>query len=102
MLLCNDRVCNRSAPMNDDARTGDSEGEFAGWHVWESNTGRWWAARKATLTAAQSSAGCAQYLEADSPGELRDQIAAEEALSTRLASGLPSVDRYPRRESHDG
>lgn len=88
--------------MNEDASAADFEVAFEGWHVWESDTGRWWAARKATLTAGESSAGCAQYLEADSPGELRDQIAAQDALSIRLASVLPSVPRCPRRESHDG
>jgi hypothetical protein len=72
--------------MDDEAGAAEIEAEFEDWHVWMSDTGRWWAARKATLTAAESSSGCAQYLESDSPGGLRDQIAAEETLSTRMAS----------------
>jgi hypothetical protein len=67
--------------MDEEAGAAEIEAEFEGWHVWKSDTGRWWAARKVTLTAGESSAGCAQYLEADSPGELRDQIIADEALS---------------------
>jgi hypothetical protein len=67
--------------MNNEAGAAEIEAEFKEWHVWMSDTGRWWAARKATLTAAESSAGCAQYLESDAPGDLRDQIVAEEALS---------------------
>jgi hypothetical protein len=88
--------------MNDEPGAAELEAEVEDWHVWMSDTGRWWAARKATLTAAESSAGCSQYLEADSAGDLRDQIAAEDALSARLASMSPSVERWRRRESHDG
>ena len=72
--------------MNDEAGAAEIEAEFENWHVWMSDTGRWWAARKATLTAAESSMGCAQYLESDSPGSLRDQIADEENPSARMAS----------------
>jgi hypothetical protein len=88
--------------MDDEAGAAEIEAEFDGWHVWKSDTGRWWAARKMTLTAAESSAGCAQYLEADSPGELRDQIIADEALSARLASMPHSAERGHRRDSQDG
>jgi hypothetical protein len=88
--------------MDDEARAAEIEAEFEGWHVWKSDTGRWWAALKATLTAGKSSAGCAQYLEADSPEGLRDQIAADEALSARLASMPQSVERGHRRNSQDG
>lgn len=70
--------------MNDETGAAEIETEFKDWHVWMSDTGRWWAARKATLTAAESSAGCAQYLESDAPGDLRDQIADEETLTARV------------------
>jgi hypothetical protein len=95
-------VRNQSTPMDDEPGAAELEAEFEDWLVWMSDTGRWWAARKATLTAAESSAGCAQYLEADSRGDLRDQIAAEEALSARVASMPQSVERWHRRDSHDG
>lgn len=88
--------------MDDEAGAAELEAEFEDWHVWMSDTGRWWAARKATLTTAESTAGCAQYLGADSRGDLRYQIAAEEALSARVASMPPSVERGHRRDSHDG
>jgi hypothetical protein len=86
MLLLDDAAHNQSTPMNDAADAAGIEAEFENWHVWVSDTGRWWAARKATLTAAESSTGCAQYMESDSPGDLREQIAAEETLSARSAS----------------
>jgi hypothetical protein len=86
MLLGVIAVRNRSMPMGDEADAAEIAAACEGWHVWESDTGRWWAARKATLTAAESSAGCAQYLQADTARELGDQIAADEALSARLAS----------------
>ncbi len=85
--------------MNDEAGAAEIEAEFEGWHVWMSDTSRWWAARKATLTAAESSAGCAQYLEAESPGELREQIVAEEALSARVAGKLQPSERCHRKDS---
>jgi hypothetical protein len=75
--------------MNNETNAAEIEAEFGDWHVWMSDTGRWWAARKATLAAAESSAGCAQYLEADSAWDLRDQIAAQQALSARVASTPP-------------
>jgi hypothetical protein len=88
--------------MDDEAGTADLEAEFEDWHVWMSDTGRWWAARKATLTAAESSAGCAQYLEAEVRGDLRELIAAENALSARVASMPHSIDRWHRRDNRDG
>jgi len=97
--------------MGDEASAARLETEFEDWHVWVSDTGRWWAARKATLTAAESSAGCAQYLEADLRGGLRDQIEAEQVLSARVASMPQAVERNGgrmpgrvpgRKESDDG
>jgi len=88
--------------MDDQVHAAEIEAEFGGWHAWVSDTGRWWAARKATLTAGESSAGCAQYLEGGSSQELRDQIAADEALSTRLASPAADGREGHRRNSQDG
>lgn len=97
MLLIVTAVRNQSTPMDDDTRTAEIEAEFEGWHVWLSDTGRWWAARKTSLTAAESSAGCVQYLQADSPEELREQIIAEETLSARLAERRSNGDVHTQR-----
>jgi hypothetical protein len=86
--------------MNDEASAAEIEAEFEAWHVWMSDTGRWWAARRATLTAAESSAGCAQYLETDSSGELRELLAAEEAQCAPAASPSQPTDRSQRKD-HD-
>jgi hypothetical protein len=53
--------------------------EFTGWTVWVSGTGRLWASRRDTLTAA----GCVAFLHADSPGSLAGQVRAQEALQHR-------------------
>ena len=68
---------NRSTTMDDETSAAEIEAAFEAWHIWKSDTGQWWAARKATLTTAESSAGCTQYLQADAPAELRDLLAAE-------------------------
>lgn len=57
------------------------EAEFAGrWGVWLSDTGRWWAARTATLTSDQLNAGCVPFIEADTPGELTERIRQQDRL----------------------
>jgi hypothetical protein len=58
------------------------EAAFDGrWGAWLSDTGRWWAARIRPLTAEQITAGCAQYVRADTPGELMQAIRDEEQLT---------------------
>jgi hypothetical protein len=53
------------------------------WGIWLSKTGRWWAARRAALTAAQLTAGCVPFLRADSPVELAERIRNQEGMATR-------------------
>jgi hypothetical protein len=59
------------------------EAQFDGrWGVWLSDTGQWWAARTQALTASELAAGCVPYLQASSPGDLRERIKDEEALAS--------------------
>ena len=58
------------------------------WGVWLSDTGWWWATRTRTLTSGQLSAGCAQYLQAHSPGEL-DRV--PRGQERRVVPGLSAV-----------
>jgi hypothetical protein len=51
------------------------------WGVWLSDTGWWWATRNRTLTAEQLSAGCAQHLQAHSPGELAERIRQQDSIT---------------------
>jgi len=44
--------------------------EFPRWTLWVSGTGRLWASRRDTLTAADVAAGCVAFLHADSPGAM--------------------------------
>jgi hypothetical protein len=52
------------------------------WGIWLSETGRWWAARRNALTAAEFSAGCVPFLRADGPAELAERIRAQEGMVT--------------------
>jgi hypothetical protein len=55
------------------------EAAFGGrWGIWLSDTGRWWAARRAALSAAESSAGCVPFLRADTPDQLAERIQSQE------------------------
>jgi hypothetical protein len=87
--------------MDDETDTSAIEARFPGWHIWKSDTGRWWAARATTLPAAKSNAGCAQYLQSDSPDGLRDQITADNALSGRLTPAEPP-DQNERNQHEYG
>lgn len=61
--------------------TALEEEEYGGrWGVWLSDTGRWWASRRGSLKAADLAAGCVPYLRADTPEELAECIAEQEAL----------------------
>lgn len=57
--------------------------EFPRWTLWVSGTGRWWASRRDTLTAADQAAGCVAFLHADDPDALAGQLRAQEALRPR-------------------
>jgi hypothetical protein len=70
------------------------EADYERWRVWLSDSGKWWAARKESLTADELSAGCVSFLQADDPDDLRQKIDAEEQLTGQLCekssvSGLP-------------
>jgi hypothetical protein len=60
--------------------------QYPGWTLWISGTGRWWASRKAELTAADLAAGCVPFLHADDPGTLTAQIRAQDARRCQPAS----------------
>ena len=69
------------------SRTGAAktlEAIFDGrWGIWLSDTGRWWATRRAALTAAELAAGCVPYLRAETESQLAEHIQAEEKLSAQ-------------------
>jgi hypothetical protein len=74
-------ACNRKITMNEDARATGIEADHPCWRAWQSDTGRWWAARTQLLTADELNAGCVPFLRADDPDELRRKIEAEEELA---------------------
>jgi len=57
------------------------EDTFSGrFGIWRSTTGRWWAARRHALTAAETSAGCQPFIHADDPETLTRRIQEQENL----------------------
>jgi len=71
------------------------ETAFGGrWRAWLSDTGRWWAARADTLTAADLTAGCLPFLNAPDPGTLTQLIQAQEEIRASIAP--PHTRRHTR------
>jgi hypothetical protein len=80
---------------------------FPGWRAWISQTGRWWAIRDTTLTAAQISAGCLPLLHADNGEHLVARIGEQETLrgqdpAERLITRLQSAGLSDCRPGHSG
>lgn len=71
--------------MDEDTRAAAIEADYVRWRVWLSDTGKWWAARKEALTAAELSVRCVPFLQADDAGELQQKIDGEEQLTAHLA-----------------
>ena len=69
------------------SRTGAAktlEAIFGGrWGIWLSDTGRWWATRRAALTEAELAVGCVPYLRAETESQLAEHIQAQEELSAQ-------------------
>ena len=61
--------------------------QFPGWTIWVSGTGRWWASRRAALSAADQAAGCVPFVHADEPDALIRQIRAQEARGCQQPAG---------------
>jgi hypothetical protein len=57
------------------------ENTFGGrWGVWLSDTGRWWASRRDSLSAADLTAGAVPFLRAGTADELAERIEEQETL----------------------
>jgi hypothetical protein len=60
--------------------------DIPGWRLWVSSTGRWWALRQTTLTAAQVAAGCQPLIYATDSRALAALISAQDELTNRVQS----------------
>src|SRR6266567_5337655 len=76
-------------------------GQYPGWTLWVSGTGRWWASRTVELTAADVAAGCVPFLHADDPQTLTRQIGAQEARRAGAAHRAGAPDPVVRRAVPD-
>ena len=64
-----------------DERITRTEATFPGWHIWRSNTGRWWATRTGTVLRRENlGTGRVMTVDADDEGTLQDQLAAQARL----------------------
>jgi hypothetical protein len=61
----------------------------ARWRIWRSDTGRWWAARRTGLTAAESAAGREPFLHADTAAGLAERLTEDEAGRPSLGPADP-------------
>lgn len=67
-------------PVNGRASGGSLAGiseQFPGWHAWQSDAGRFWAARTGTLPR-HPPGGFAMTVDGDTPDQLRQAIAEQE------------------------
>jgi len=65
----------------DDDHVSAIEAESPRWQVWVSDTGRWWAAVRSTLTPGQLAAGCVSFLRGLDADELVQRIREQEQLA---------------------
>jgi hypothetical protein len=73
------------------------EAEFDGrWGIWLSGTGRWWAAYRGPLTAADQTAGCVPFLRAATLGQLTQDIRQQEHLRQGREGTRASTEPGPR------
>ena len=70
-----------------DERIAQFEAEYPGWHIWRSNTGRWWATRTG-LVARRDDLGTGRVmtLDADNAQELRSQLTAQVSLDREVGA----------------
>lgn len=64
----------------DSDRVSAIEADFPRWQAWVSDTGRWWAAVRSTLTPGQIAAGCVSFLRALDADELIQRIREQEQI----------------------
>ncbi|MET8334327.1 hypothetical protein [Streptosporangium canum] len=56
-----------------------------GWTIWRSNTGRWYATRKAPITMAEGNTGCVRTVHAVDPEGLAEELDKQELRAQRAA-----------------
>jgi hypothetical protein len=68
-----------------DERIAGLEAEFAGWHIWRSNAGRWWATRTGSVVHRENlGTRRVMTVDADDEASLREQLAAQAGFDRDL------------------
>ncbi|WP_051866212.1 hypothetical protein [Streptosporangium roseum] len=72
----------------DQARAAQAElaAAYPEWTIWRSNTGRWYATRKAPITKAEGIAGCVRTVHAVDPEELAGKLAEQQKRAQKAGA----------------
>jgi hypothetical protein len=68
---------------------------FAGWRIWSSDAGRYWATRMHAFSRAAEHAGAARTVDGDSLPALCRSIAEQESTADLAAPCPPAGPRHP-------
>ncbi|WP_169987752.1 MULTISPECIES: hypothetical protein [unclassified Microbispora] len=60
--------------------------DHAGWIIWRSDVGRWWATRRGPVNLDAIRRGCAMTLDADDPEALAAALTAQAELTAAVAA----------------
>jgi hypothetical protein len=71
-------MCKSDVSLTEDAIERRFDGR---WGIWLSDTQRWWASRRGSLTSQQRNAGCVPYVHADTPEDLIARIQQQDELT---------------------
>ncbi|WP_249345862.1 hypothetical protein [Microbispora sp. H11081] len=72
--------------MGDMTTLEDIARDHAGWIIWRSDVGRWWATRRGPVDLDAIRRGCAMTLDADDPEALAAVLAAQAELTAAVAA----------------
>ena len=72
----------------DHAKTAQAElaAAYPEWTIWRSNTGRWYATRKAPITKAEGTTGCVRTVHAVDPEGLAEKLADQQKRAQKAGA----------------
>lgn len=72
--------------MGDMTTLEDIARDHAGWIIWRSDVGRWWATRRGPVNLDAIRRGCAMTLDADDPEALAAALTAQAELTAAVTA----------------
>lgn len=77
--------------MGDMTTLEDIARVHAGWIIWRSDAGRWWATRRGAVDLEAIRRGCAMTLDADDPEGLAAALTAQEEVTAEIVADLAPI-----------